>query len=83
MRNYFLFSVAVIAAFAVLPFLLLGVPTTATDRGLIMASAGFAGSGISVLALGCLGLLYRPNRFIGFVIGTGIATAIFLFGSQV
>lgn len=83
MRNYFVFSAAVIAAFAVAPFLLLDIPSTVTDRGIIMTSAGFIGSAISVLALGCIGLLYRPNRFAGFVVGTGVASVLFLLGSQV
>ncbi len=45
-------------------------------------AAGSAGTAIAALGIGALGLLYKSNRFAGFVIGTLIALGLMFAGAN-
>lgn len=82
MAKYFIFAALIVAGFVFLPFLVLEIPETATTRGLLMVGAEYAGTGIAALLLGALGLLYKANRFSGFVVGTFVAIGLLAYGAR-
>ena len=58
------------------------MPDTATTEGTALVSAGSAGTAVASLGIGCLGLLYKSNRFGGFVIGTLVALGLMFTGAN-
>lgn len=82
MKKYATFIGLIILMFVAGPYLLFGVPDTATVEGIAMVSAGSAGTAIAALGIGTLGLLYKANRFAGFVIGTLIALGLMFVGAN-
>lgn len=80
--KYLIFVGLVLLTFIAGPYLLLGVPATATGRGVALVSASSAGTAIAALAIGALGLLYKPNRFAGFIIGTFIGVGLMFAGAN-
>lgn len=82
LAKYLVFIGLILFAFVVGPYFLLGMPDTATGYGIAMVSAGSAGTAIAALMIGSLGLLYKPNRFAGFVVGTLVATALMFAGAN-
>lgn len=82
MAKYLLFSGAVILLWVGVPFLLYGVSETATAQGISMVAADKAGTALAVLLIGALGMLYRPNRFAGFVVGTLVAASLMIAGAR-
>ena len=82
MAKYVIFVGLVILTFVAGPYLLFGVPDTATTEGIALVSAGSAGTAVAALGIGSLGLLYKSNRFGGFVIGTLIALGLMFAGAN-
>lgn len=82
MAKYVIFVGMILLMFVAGPYLLFGVPDTATAQGIAMVSAGSAGTAIAALGIGALGLLYKSNRFAGFVIGTLIALGLMFAGAN-
>lgn len=82
MAKYLVFIGLILLAFIAGPYLLLGAPNTATGYGIAMVSASSAGTAIAALGIGALGLLYKPNRFAGFVVGTLVAAALMFAGAS-
>lgn len=82
MAKYFSFIGLTLLVFVAGTYFLLGVPNTATGYGLAMVSAGSAGTAIAALGIGSLGLLYKSNRFAGFVVGTLVAAALMFAGAN-
>ena len=81
MLRYFVFAAVVIVTFAFLPSLIFGIPATGTARGITFVALERTGFAVAALIVGCLGLLYRPNRFAGFTAMT-IATMLLMFIGQ-
>jgi hypothetical protein len=82
MAKYYIFVFLIVAGFGFVPFLILEIPETATSQGLLAVSVGYAGSGFVALLLGALGLLYKTNRFSGFVVGTFLAIGLMAYGAR-
>lgn len=80
MRNYLLVVAAVIIFFVGFPLLTVNIPSTASSRGVTYITIGHLGTAIAVLAIGSLGLLYRKDRFTGFVVGCLVAALLILLG---
>lgn len=81
MLKYSVFATAVIAAFAAAPLLLLDIPETASTRGIAFAIVERSATVVVALVFGCVGLLYKPNRFAGVVGATALA-GIFMWLGQ-
>ncbi len=82
MAKYLIFIALVLLIFIAGPYLLFGVPETATGYGIAIVSAGSAGTAIAALGIGALGLLNKRNRFAGFVVGTFIAMGLMFAGAN-
>lgn len=79
--KFMAFTATILIFFIVMPYLFGG-----SANGISLATAGvFAGKSIGmafgVLVLGCIGLLYKPDRFAGFAVTTLIVTLFFLKGT--
>lgn len=82
MAKYIVFIALILLIFTAGPYLLFGVPETATAEGIAMVSAGSAGTAFAALAIGALGLFNKRNRFAGFVVVTFIAMGFMFAGAN-
>lgn len=80
--KYLAFTVLILLAFVCGPFIVYGIPETATVYGVVLVSAGFAGTALAALGAGALGLLYKRNRFAGFVVGSLISVGLMFAGAH-
>ena len=80
--KYLVFIGCTISAFIIAPYLVLEMSETATTLGLAMVAADYVGTALAALVIGALGLLYKPNRFAGFVVGTFIAIGLMFAGAN-
>lgn len=80
--RFLVFCLAVFLCFTAAPFLLHGIQDTASSSGLSMVAADSAGAAIAAFAMGSIGLLYKPNRFGGFVMATSIAAVLIFMGGK-
>lgn len=79
--RYVMFIAIVIAGFAFVPLILDPPHSEMPARGMAMLLAGGIGRGLAAVAVGCIGLLWRPNQFIGLVILTLFAIIAMMVGS--
>lgn len=59
-----------------------GPPSQPSERGLSIVFADYFGLAIAVVALGSLGLFYKPNRRAGLVVGICAAGLLVLIGQR-
>ena len=77
--KYVLFSIFIIAAIMALPFVLAPVPEEAPIDAIVTVALRSVPTSFFVLLVGCLGLLFRPNRFAGFVAVTLATLAVMAY----
>ena len=82
LAKYIIFIALVLFTFSAGPYILFGVPETATGYGIAMVSVDSAGTAIAALGMGAIGLFYKRNRFAGFVVGTFIAIGFMFVDSN-
>jgi hypothetical protein len=64
------------------PYVLFGVPETASLFGGAMVLASRLGTALAPMILGGIGLFYSPNRWMGWVVATSIAAIAVAAGSK-
>ena len=79
-RYIALYAIPIII-YPALKFLTSSWPSTATSLGMLGWVADWVGTGAGVAIFGYLGLLYKPNRFRGLLIGM-IVTSVLIFVGQ-
>lgn len=60
--------------------ILVNWPATINSRMFMAVLAEWIGQGIGVALIGSIGLVYRPNRFAGLIVGIAIASLAWLAG---
>ena len=71
-------AAAVIFLTAIAPFIGAQLSPTATGYGVTLVLAQRVGLAVPIVVLGAIGLLYKPNRVAGYIVGC-IAVATFMF----
>ena len=64
-----------------LPFLMFGIPDAAGFRGVSMIMAQRIGVGAAPIILGAPGLLYKPNRYLAWIMCIVAVSLLMIYGA--
>jgi hypothetical protein len=75
-------ALAVVIFTAIAPFFGAHLPDTATSRGVALILTGRIGLAIPIVGFGAVGLFYKPNPILGYVLGCIFVGVLMFIGAM-